>query len=114
MMAVLHKILAMAGVGLIRFYQYVISPLFPPNCRFQPTCSEYAVTALCRHGVLRGSFLGLKRIFSCHPWGKSGYDPVPELKVPELKGATAVASRSTGNETLPLSLPNRPCHHGHS
>ncbi|MDF1721559.1 MAG: membrane protein insertion efficiency factor YidD [Minwuia sp.] len=62
----------------IRFYQYVISPWLGPNCRFQPTCSAYAIEALERHGLLRGSWLGLRRLSRCHPFGGHGYDPVPE------------------------------------
>lgn len=61
----------------IRFYQGAISPLFPPVCRFTPTCSQYAVEAIMRHGVVKGSWLALRRIARCHPWGGSGYDPVP-------------------------------------
>jgi len=61
----------------IRLYQIVISPLTPAACRFQPTCSSYALEALEKHGLLKGSWLSMKRILSCHPWGKSGYDPVP-------------------------------------
>ncbi len=61
----------------IRFYQGAISPLFPPVCRFTPTCSQYAVEAIMRHGVVKGSWLAIRRIARCHPWGGSGYDPVP-------------------------------------
>ena len=61
----------------IRFYQCCISPLFPSCCRFTPTCSQYAVEAVMRHGIARGTLLALKRISKCHPWGDSGYDPVP-------------------------------------
>lgn len=61
----------------IRFYQLCISPMFPAACRYQPTCSQYAIEALRRHGPLRGSWLAIKRILRCHPWGGSGYDPVP-------------------------------------
>jgi putative membrane protein insertion efficiency factor len=64
-------------VGLIRLYQYLLSPLIGPHCRFQPTCSHYAVEAIERHGVLRGGWLAVRRIARCHPWGKSGIDPVP-------------------------------------
>lgn len=63
---------------LIRFYQTAISPFTPATCRFEPTCSNYFVEALKIHGVFYGTFLGCKRILSCHPWGKSGYDPVPQ------------------------------------
>lgn len=62
---------------LIRFYQCAISPHFPPACRYTPTCSQYAVEAIARYGVRRGGWLALKRICRCHPWGGSGYDPVP-------------------------------------
>ncbi|MEQ8338757.1 MAG: membrane protein insertion efficiency factor YidD [Cyclobacteriaceae bacterium] len=58
------------------FYQYSISPLFPSTCRFQPTCSNYAREAIMKHG-LKGVILAIKRIAKCHPWGGSGYDPVP-------------------------------------
>lgn len=61
----------------IRFYQLCISPMLPAACRFQPTCSAYAVEAIMKHGVIRGSWLALRRILRCHPWGGSGYDPVP-------------------------------------
>jgi putative membrane protein insertion efficiency factor len=63
--------------GLIRLYQLVVSPLLPPRCRYLPSCSDYALEALASHGVLRGLFLALRRITRCHPWGGSGYDPVP-------------------------------------
>ena len=61
----------------IRFYQYCISPLKPHTCRYNPTCSQYAIEAIRKHGPLKGLGLALKRILSCHPWGGSGYDPVP-------------------------------------
>ena len=62
---------------LIRFYQRCISPLFPPSCRYTPTCSQYAVEAFSKYGVLKGGWLTLKRLLRCHPWGGHGYDPVP-------------------------------------
>ena len=62
---------------MVRFYQTSISPFTPSACRFEPTCSSYMIEALQKHGLLYGSFLGIKRILSCHPWGKTGYDPVP-------------------------------------
>ncbi len=67
-------------IGLIRVYRYLLSPLLGPCCRYTPTCSEYAIQAIQQHGPLRGSWLALKRIGSCHPWGTSGYDPVPEAR----------------------------------
>ena len=65
--------------GLIRFYQVAISGLLPRSCRYFPTCSEYAMIALERHGLLRGSALALRRIGRYHPWGGHGHDPVPPL-----------------------------------
>ena len=64
-------------LALIWLYRNCISPLTPPSCRFTPTCSQYAAEALRRHGVFRGGWLTLKRLSRCHPWGGSGYDPVP-------------------------------------
>lgn len=64
-------------IVLIRFYQYCISPFVPKVCRFEPSCSVYAVEALKKHGVLKGSYLAARRILRCNPWGGSGYDPVP-------------------------------------
>ena len=61
----------------VYFYRCCISPLTPPRCRYTPTCSEYAIQALRKHGPLRGMWLALRRILRCHPWGGSGYDPVP-------------------------------------
>ncbi len=65
---------------LIKFYQQAISPFTPSSCRFDPTCSSYFIQALQIHGFFLGNYLGIKRILSCNPWGKSGYDPVPEKK----------------------------------
>lgn len=61
----------------IRWYQRYISPLTPPACRFTPTCSQYAVEALQKYGPVKGLWLAVRRILRCHPWGGSGYDPVP-------------------------------------
>jgi len=72
------KILISPLVFLIRFYQEAISPFTPAACRFEPTCSSYFLEALKVHGLLKGSYLGIRRILSCHPWGRSGYDPVPK------------------------------------
>ena len=60
----------------IYFYRNCISPLTPPSCRFTPTCSQYAIEALKKHGPLRGLYLTIRRLLRCHPWGGSGYDPV--------------------------------------
>ncbi|MBQ5831217.1 MAG: membrane protein insertion efficiency factor YidD [Alistipes sp.] len=64
-------------LALVKFYQYCISPLTPPSCRYVPTCSQYAVEALRKYGPIKGCWLTLKRLSRCHPWGGRGYDPVP-------------------------------------
>lgn len=64
-------------IVLIRVYQWVISPIIGPKCRYQPTCSHYAVEALKKHGPFKGLWLSIRRISRCHPWGGSGWDPVP-------------------------------------
>ena len=61
----------------VKFYQLCISPIKPNSCRYTPTCSEYTIQALKKHGPFKGSYLSIKRILSCNPWGGSGYDPVP-------------------------------------
>ncbi len=61
----------------IKGYRLFLSPLLPPSCRYTPTCSAYALEAISKHGPIKGTWLALKRISSCHPWGGSGYDPVP-------------------------------------
>ena len=60
----------------IILYQRLLSPMLPSSCRFTPTCSEYTKQAIIKYGIIKGTFLGIKRISKCHPWGKSGYDPV--------------------------------------
>jgi uncharacterized protein len=72
-----YKILALPFIGLIRVYQKLISPLIGPQCRFTPTCSQYGVEALKKHGLFKGSWLTIRRILRCHPWGGHGHDPVP-------------------------------------
>jgi len=69
--------LAKLLVLLVRGYQVAISPLLPPACRYTPTCSDYAIEALRRHGALKGSWLTLRRLARCHPFRRGGYDPVP-------------------------------------
>ena len=64
----------------IKAYQLILSPLFGPSCRFQPTCSTYAIEALKKHGVIQGLWLTIKRLVKCNPWGGQGFDPVPEKK----------------------------------
>jgi putative membrane protein insertion efficiency factor len=76
-MKTLQSILILPFLLLIKIYQWVISPAIGPKCRFTPTCSHYATEALQKHGLLKGLYLSIKRISKCHPWGSSGYDPVP-------------------------------------
>lgn len=71
------KLITYPFVLLVRFYQIAISPLKSPTCRFTPTCSSYALEALKRYGLFKGGMLAIRRIMRCHPWGGSGYDPVP-------------------------------------
>ena len=73
----LRWLLSTLMLALIAFYRTCISPLTPPACRYTPTCSQYAQEAIRKYGPFRGGWLALKRILRCHPWGGSGYDPVP-------------------------------------
>ncbi|MDX1332223.1 MAG: membrane protein insertion efficiency factor YidD [Robiginitalea sp.] len=75
-------------IWLVRFYQRYLSPLTPPSCRYTPTCSQYTIEALQKHGLFKGGWLALKRIASCNPWGGSGYDPVPEKEENKARGAS--------------------------
>lgn len=93
-------------LALIRGYQLLVSPFFPPSCRYFPTCSDYARQAVSRHGPIKGGWLALWRILRCHPWGGFGYDPVPEQTAPN-GGAPEKAARGLG-----LSLGRGcDCHH---
>jgi uncharacterized protein len=76
-MKVLLRILSLPFIALIKLYQWIISPILGPKCRFTPTCSQYAIEALKKHGVFKGWWLTIKRLGRCHPWGGHGYDPVP-------------------------------------
>ena len=69
----------------IKIYQWCISPYLGQNCRHSPTCSQYAIEAIKEWGVVKGSFMGVKRVSQCHPWGKFGYDPVPKRDLPIKK-----------------------------
>lgn len=73
----LKVILAFPFIALIKIYQWIISPWLGPKCRYTPTCSHYALEAFKKYGLLKGLWLSVKRIASCHPWGGHGYDPVP-------------------------------------
>jgi putative membrane protein insertion efficiency factor len=72
-------------LGLIRLYQLTLSPWLGTQCRYDPTCSNYAAEALEQHGVVRGVWLAAKRLGRCHPWGRSGYDPVPAHDSPAAR-----------------------------
>lgn len=73
----IKRILSWPLIAFVRFYQICLSPLKPPCCRFTPTCSQYAIEALRKHGPIKGLLLAIWRILRCNPWGGSGYDPVP-------------------------------------
>ena len=77
----LNKVATFPLLLLLRGYQLIISPLLGSNCRFMPTCSEYAMESLRSYGLIKGFYLTIKRIGKCHPWGGHGYDPIPTKKV---------------------------------
>lgn len=79
-MQVIKRILSFPIVVIVKIYQWLISPILPQSCRYTPTCSNYMLEALRVWGPFKGTYLGLKRISSCHPWGGSGHDPVPKKK----------------------------------
>lgn len=81
------RIVARGLGGLLRAYHRLLSPLLPPRCRFEPSCSVYAAEALEVHGVLRGGWLALRRVLRCHPWGQGGLDPVPPRAPRPTRGA---------------------------
>ncbi|EDM36551.1 hypothetical protein PBAL39_24825 [Pedobacter sp. BAL39] len=76
-MKIINQIIGAFFLLLIRLYQYLISPMLGANCRFTPTCSQYGMEAIKKHGPFKGGWLTLKRIGKCHPWGAHGHDPVP-------------------------------------
>lgn len=76
-MRAVSKILAWPFIFLIKIYQWTLSPWMGKQCRFTPTCSQYGIEALKKYGILKGGYLTVRRILSCHPWGGHGYDPVP-------------------------------------
>ncbi len=79
------KIIKKILILLVKFYQKFLSPLCPGVCRYQPTCSQYMIEAIEKHGILKGIWLGCKRLLRCHPWGGSGYDPVPPINKKKSK-----------------------------
>jgi hypothetical protein len=84
-MKYIGKLFEWLFIVMIKIYQYTISPLLGANCRYTPTCSQYSIEALKTHGTIKGLWLALKRISSCHPWGGRGYDPVPPKQNNETK-----------------------------
>lgn len=82
-----------AAIGVVRAYQYTLSPMIGPCCRYAPTCSHYACEAIERHGVLEGAALSLWRILRCNPWGGSGDDPVPAIPLSEALRARFFTGR---------------------
>jgi len=76
-MRLINKIFGWFFLGLIKIYQYAISPMLGANCRFTPTCSQYGIEAIKKYGPFKGGWMALKRIGRCHPWGAHGHDPVP-------------------------------------
>jgi uncharacterized protein len=87
----MKRLFSLMLIAPVRLYQILISPLFPPSCRFYPTCSTYTIEALQKHGPFRGTWLGLRRIFRCHPWHPGGYDPGPIRFISE----TTIMDRQT-------------------
>ncbi len=85
--------------GLIRGYQLLVSPVLPASCRFMPSCSSYAMEAIHSHGPVAGSWLAARRICRCHPWNDGGYDPVPEMPIPEMT--------TCGDKARPYPMPDR-------
>jgi uncharacterized protein len=89
----MHQLAKTIVLNMLRGYKWAISPLFPPACRYVPTCSEYAMEAIDRYGIFRGGWMGLARLLRCHPFVRGGYDPVT-VHAPEIK-----------------SSPSHHCHH---
>jgi len=83
--ATARALLGTSLISVIRLYQWIIAPLLGPHCRHLPTCSHYAIEAIERHGPARGGWLALRRLMRCHPWGTSGYDPVPTVSRSDLR-----------------------------
>lgn len=96
------SVIAWPLIALVRFYQLVISPLTPPTCRYYPSCSAYALTAVRRHGPVKGTLLAVRRVGRCHPWAAGGVDYVPER--PHTCSCTAA---QTGGGDAPQTAPSR-------
>jgi putative membrane protein insertion efficiency factor len=98
MTSLLDKALGLPVLALVHLYRWTLSPLLGTNCRYAPSCSEYALEALRVHGTLRGAWLSLRRIARCHPWGGHGFDPVPARTAAD--GAFA-KDRTAGRRLVP-------------
>ena len=81
----LNRIVTFPLILLIRGYQLIVSPMLGSNCRFMPSCSEYALESLKVYGLIKGTYLTIKRIRKCHPWGSNGYDPIPTKMGKKIK-----------------------------
>lgn len=95
------------ALQVLRGYKWAISPLFPPACRFVPTCSEYAMEAVERHGVLRGGWMGLTRLLRCHPFARGGYDPVVKSGPSAAKAGVDLAASRARLEAVPFQSKSR-------
>jgi putative membrane protein insertion efficiency factor len=87
------RVLGFAIAGMIRAYQLLVAPIVPPSCRYYPSCSHYAAEAVLRHGPWHGSLFAVRRLLRCHPWGGSGYDPVPFEASPQPSPQTTGRAR---------------------
>ena len=98
-------------IAPIRLYQWTLSPLLGVNCRYAPSCSEYAAEAIATHGALRGVWLAMRRISRCHPWGGSGYDPVPQASCHHPVASPVTSSPRHSAETEDACWPPRRATH---
>ncbi|KAA0875042.1 membrane protein insertion efficiency factor YidD [Nitrincola tapanii] len=111
-MSILRRALSFCLIALVRFYQYVISPVLPPSCRYYPTCSSYMIEAIQVHGALKGGYLGIRRLLRCHPWHEGGVDLVPPKSCGcasvQTQAGVPACSNQTSDQTDTLSTPTSP------